>query len=285
MLNVNTHYINYASIAILAALFAAVANILARLLLDGLRAKNIVGVNFLTTAVTLVVFSPLFYYFKPSLKSVLLLILIALIDTLANYFYFKTFEKTEAGIATPILSLSPAVTFLLGWLLLDDKVSGGTLVLSLSIVGLIVWFSIDRKTFRQFRFDTLLPALSAAILFGISAIPAKELLTNEAAINSPTLYMYRAALIALFSLIFFRFEISKISFRQYKLIFIRGLFAIAQWLLLYYALSMGNAGVTVTLGNITPIFVFILAALFLSERITTKKVVTAIAVLILSLLI
>jgi drug/metabolite transporter (DMT)-like permease len=127
--------------------------------------------------------------------------------------------------------------------------------------------------------------LSAAVLFGISAIPAKELLTNQAAINSPTLYMYRAALIALFSLIFFRFEINSLSLKQYKLIFARGLFVISQWLLLYYALSKGSAGVTVTLGNITPIFVFILAALFLREKVTIKKALTAVAVLALSLLI
>lgn len=277
--------INYTLIAVGSALFAAIANILARVLLKGLKAKNIVGINFLTMAATLVVLSPLFYYFEPSTKSVFLLILVASIDTLANYFYFKTFEKTEASVATPILSLSPVITFLLGWILLSDIVSAATLVLSMAIVGLIIWFSIDRKSFNEFRPETLVPALSAAVLFGVSAIPAKELLTNEAAINSPTLYMYRAALIALFSLIFLRFQVHGISLKQYRLIFVRGLFVIAQWLLLYYALTKGSAGVTVTLGNITPIFVFILAAIFLSEKVTIKKFVTAAAVLLLSLLI
>lgn len=277
--------LDYTVIAILSALFAAFANILARVLLKGLKAKNIVGINFLTMAATLVLLSPAFYFFEPSTKSVLFLILVAFIDTLANYFYFKTFEKTEASIATPILSLSPIITFLLGWLLLNDTVSAGTLLASMAIVGLVVWFSIDRKSFKEFRFDTLVPALSSAILFGVSAIPAKELLTNESAINSPTLYMYRAALIAIFSLMFFRFQIRGITLKQYRLIFIRGLFVIAQWLLLYYALSKGSAGVTTTLGNITPIFVFILAFLLLREKITIKKVSTASAVLILSLLI
>lgn len=276
---------DYTFIAICSALFAAIANVLARVLLKDIKAKSIVGINFLTMAVTLLALSPLFYQFEPSLKTVGLLLLIAGIDTVGNYFYFKTFEKTEASVATPILSLSPVVTFVLSWLVLNDTVSGLTLILSLLIVGLIVLFSFNKSSFRQFKLDTLIPAATAACLFGVSAIPAKELLSTEGAINSPTLYMLRAGLIALFSLILFKFQIRNITIKQYRLIFFRGLFVISQYLLLYYALTKGSAGVTITLGNITPIFVFVLAVLFLKEKVTLKKAVTAVSVLVLSLLI
>jgi len=277
--------INYTLIAVASAIFAAIANVLARVLLKNLKAKNIVGINFLTMAATLLVISPAFYYFVPSPLTIVLLLSIGAIDTLANYFYFKTFEKTEASVATPILSIAPIVTFALSWLFLSDSVSILTLALSLTIVLLIIWFSYDRKTFQEFKLDTLRPALAASFLFGVSAIPAKMLLTGGESINAPTLYMYRAALIALFSLMFFKFQVTGISRKEYRLIFIRGLFVIAQWLLLYYALSMGSAGVTLTLGNITPIFVFVFGALFLKEKITYKKVLTVVSVLILSLLI
>ena len=275
---------DFTLLAIGSALLASIANILARTLLKDLKSKNIVGINFLTMAATLLVISPAFYFFEPSLKAVLLLLVVSLIDTVANYFYFKTFEKTEASVATPILSLAPIFTFVFGWVLLSEKVSATTLILSGIIVILIVWFSADRKKFHQFKLDTLKPALAASFLFGISAIPAKEILSNEAAINAPTLYMFRAALIALFSLIFFNFQTKGITPNQYRLIFIRGLFVIGQWLLLYYALALGNPGVTVTLANITPIFVFVLGALFLKEKVTTKKLLAASSVLVLSLL-
>jgi drug/metabolite transporter (DMT)-like permease len=275
---------NFTLIAIASALLAAIANILARTLLKDLKAKNIVGINFLTMGATLMLISPMFYFFDPSIKTISLLIVIGFIDTLANYYYFKVFEKTEASVATPILSLAPVFTFFFGWILLSEKVTITTFILSILIVLLIIWFSADKKTFSQFKIDTLKPALIASFLFGLSAIPAKELLTNEAAINSPTLYMYRAALIAMFSLIFFNFQIKGISTKQYRLIFFRGLFVIGQWLLLYYALTAGSAGVTITLANITPVFVFILGALFLKEAITTKKLLAALSVVILSLL-
>lgn len=275
---------DFTLLAIGSALLASIANILARTLLKDLKSKNIVGINFLTMAATLLVVSPVFYFFEPSPKSVMLLLVVSLVDTVANYFYFKTFEKTEATVATPILSLAPIFTFVFGWILLGEKVSATTLLLSGIIVVLIVWFSSSKKEFHQFKLDTLKPALAASFLFGISAIPAKEILFNEASINAPTLYMFRAALIALFSLIFFNFQTKGITPKQYRLIFIRGLFVIGQWLLLYFALTIGNSGVTITLANITPIFVFVLGAIFLREQVTTKKLLAAISVLILSLL-
>lgn len=277
--------VSYTSIAVASAIFAAIANVLARVLLKNLKAKNIVGINFLTMAATLLVLSPLFYHFKPTLRSIGLLFMVGVIDTLGNYFYFKTFEKTEASVATPILSLAPMVTFTLSWLFLGDAVSLLTFAMSVTIVLLIIWFSYDSETFSQFKLDTLKPALAASLLFGISALPAKQLLNGGVIINAPTLYMYRAALIALFSLMFFKFQITGITAKQYRLIFVRGLFVISQYLLLYYALSKGSAGVTVTLGNITPIFVFVLGVMFLKEKLTYKKAMTAVAVLALSLLI
>jgi len=60
---------------------------------------------------------------------------------------------------------------------------------------------------------------------------------------------------------------------------------ISQWGLLYWALSRGQAGVTITLANITPIFVFILGGLFLHEKITGKKVLASILIVGLSLMV
>ena len=105
---------NFTLIALASALLGAVAAILARTLLKDLKSRDILGINFLTMGATLLLLSPLFYYFHPTLKSTALIIIIALIDTAANYFFFKTFEQTEASVATPILSLAPAFTFFFG---------------------------------------------------------------------------------------------------------------------------------------------------------------------------
>ncbi|OGH73721.1 MAG: hypothetical protein A3C90_02960 [Candidatus Magasanikbacteria bacterium RIFCSPHIGHO2_02_FULL_51_14] len=277
--------INFTSIAIASAFFAAIANILARTLLKNLRSQDFLGINFLTMGATLLLLSPIFYHFDASMLSISLIILIALIDSVANFFYFKTFEKTEASIATPILSLAPAFTFLLGWLFLGDVVGIKTFLLATIIIILILVISTDFQNFRTFRSSTLLPALTASFLFGVSAIPAKYLLDTLHVINAPTLYMFRAGFIALFALLFFGFSIQHITTKQYRVIFVRGIFVIVQWLLLYYALTRGSAGVAVTLGNITPVFVFFLSMLFLREKPTLKKLLASIFILIFSLII
>lgn len=275
----------YTSIAILSAFFAAVANVLARVLLKEIKSKEIMGINFLTMGATLMLLSPLFYHFDASYLSVGLLILIAGIDTVANYFYFKTFEQTEASVATPILSLAPGFTFLFSWLALQEVVSWKTLILSVGVIFLVVIFSVNFKDNKRFKAVTLVPAMLASLLFGISAIPSKYLLSSLQVINSPTLYMYRAGFIALFALLFFGFSVRSLTTSQFRKIFFRGLVVIAQWLLLYYALSKGSTGVAITLGNITPIFVFIICVIFLREKLTWKKIITAGLILISSLII
>ncbi len=277
--------ISFTFIAVASAVFAAIANILARTLLKDLRSQDILGINFLTMGATLVLVSPLFYRFEASFLAMGLLVVIAFIDTAANYFYFKTFENTEASIATPMLSLAPAFTFLFGWLIIDDVVRWQTFIISIFIIVLVVIFSADFKNFKNFRIQSLMPALIASVLFGLSAIPSKILLDTMGVINSPTLYMFRAGFIALFSLLVFKFSVTNLSYTQYRIIFGRGLVVIAQWLLLYYALTRGSAGVTITLANITPIFVFVLGALFLKEKITPKKVFAALSILVLSFII
>jgi drug/metabolite transporter (DMT)-like permease len=275
--------ISYTTLAILSAVFAAIANILARTLLKDIKSRDILGINFATTAVTLLVLSPFFYRFSATPQTLGLLLLIGLIDGVANYFYFTAFEQTEASVATPVLSLAPGFTFLFGWLFLGDVVSARIFALTIAIILLIIIFSTNFKDFKHFRAATLMPALAASFLFGISAIPSKELLSQLHAINAPTLFMFRGILIALLAFLFFRKPARMPTTRQYELIFVRGLFVITQWLLLYYALSKGNAGVTVTLGNITPIFVFAFSVIFLKERATFKKITAAGLVVVLSL--
>ncbi len=277
--------LNYTMIAIASAFFSAIATILARPLLKQIDSKSIIGINFLTMGVVLLLLSPLFYKFQASAITFAVLISISLIDTAANYYYFKTFEKTEAAVAAPLLALSPTFTFIFSWILLKEGTSIYNLILALLIIIITVTSITDFSNFAKTNTATLIPAMIAVLLFGLSAVPAKYLLNNLQVINAPTLYMFRAGFIALFSLLLFGFNITAITVKQYRLIFVRGLFVIAQWILLYYAISRGNTGVSATLANIAPVFVFILAAIFLKEKITWKKMLAALAILILSLII
>lgn len=274
--------LNFTLIAVASAFLGAIATILARTLLRNIRAQDILSINFFIMAIVLLLLSPLFYTFNASMLTMGLVLLIALIDTAANYFYFKTFEQTDASVASPLLSLAPAFTFFFSWILLSDTTRASSLVASFAILALILVFSIDFSHFSAFKRITLWPAIISSILFGLSAIPAKYLLDDLHAINAPTLYMFRAGFIALFAVLVFNFSVASLSTKQIRIIFFRGLIVISQWILLYYALTLGNAGSVITLGNITPIFVFLLSVLFLKEKPTLKKVMCAGLILLLS---
>lgn len=277
--------LNFTYIAILSALFGSVAALLARVLLKEIKTRDILGINFFSMAALMLLFSPSFYYLNFSWKMFGILILISAIDAGANYFYFRTFENTEASIAAPMLSLAPAFTFFFGWLILQESVSWHSFLLAFLIIVAVIIFSVDFKDFKNFSSQTLLPALISSFLFGLSAVPTKYLLVNMHAINAPTLYMFRAGFVAFFVLLFLGFNIKELSVKQYRWIFVRSLFVIAQWVFLYYALAQGSTGVSVTIANITPIFVFILGIFFLREKFSWKKVLAAISILILSFII
>lgn len=273
------------TIAITSAFFAAIANILARLLLRGLRSQDILSVNFTIIGIVLLCAMPWWWNFSFSWIAVGLIISIALIDLFANYFYFKTFERTDAGTATPLLSLAPLVTFLFSWVLLDEVSSLLTYVLALAVVAALILFSIDFKNFGPFNAATLTPALSSSFFFGVSAIPVSYLLLELQATNAPTLFMLRAFAIAIFAIPLFGFGWRMLSFNQIGFMAFRSVFVIAQYVLLYVAITLGNTGVAVTLGNITPIFVFFLGVLLLGESPTFRKAAAALLVLVLSFLI
>ncbi len=276
---------SFTLIAILSAFFGAISNVWTKPLLRDIPTKDLIKWSFLTHGMLLLIVSPFFFYFQPSASSIGLLVLIAFIDWVANYCFFKTFEKAEASVAVPLLSLSPAFTFFFSWMFIGEVVSARTYILAVAIIILIAIFSTDFSNFKKFRGDTLLPALTASLLFGISAIPSKMLLTQMHAVNPLTLFMLRAFLIAFFAFCFLREKMAPITKRQYGSIMGRSVLIILSWVLLYLSFEKGSAGVALTLGNITPIFVFILSMIFLHEKPTVKKVIAAGLILAFSLMI
>lgn len=95
--------LDYTIIAIISALFGAMANVFARVLLKNVKSYNVMGLSFLMVGSTLLMLAPLFYRFNPSWSTIGLLYTIGIVDAAANYFYFKSFEKSEASVATSCL--------------------------------------------------------------------------------------------------------------------------------------------------------------------------------------
>lgn len=275
--------LNFTVIALISAFFSSLANIFARVLLKDVKGYNIMGLSFLMVGSTLLIFSPLFYHFNPSWVTIGLLYAIGIIDSAANYYYFKSFEQSEASVATSLLALAPVITFIGAFLFLGTQTSPIKFILAIVIMAGIMFLSADRTTkvqnIKEIHHHSFFAPLMASILFGLSSIPSKALLSNFNAINAPTLYMFRATIIGMTSFIFMRPNLQELNINHYKLIWLQGLLAILTWVSLYYALSKGNPGITMTLANTTPAFTIVFGALFLREKITARKIFSVLLIL------
>lgn len=250
------------------------------MLLKDVESYNIMGLSFLMVGSTLLVFSPIFYHFTPSWTTIGLLYTIGIIDTVANYYYFKSFEHSDAGIASSMLALAPIITFIGAFLFLGTQTSLVTVLLAIFVMISITTLSSSTPlNLKSLHKTSLFAPILASVCYGLSSIPSKALLSNLNAINAPTLYMFRATIIGMCSFIFMRPNMQKITFHHYRLIWLQGLLAIITWISLYYALSKGNPGITMTLANTTPVFTIILGAMLLRERVTVKKLLSTILIL------
>jgi len=296
--------IDYRLLAILSAFFGAISDIMARTILKNIntniqkqedhkiKAQDILGLNFLIMTGTLAILSPCFFQIDVKANTMFgmsttipIVIFVSLLDLVANYYYFKSFENCEVSIATPILSLSPGFVFILSWIFLGDSFNIIQFFIALCIIFGVILLSMEKINNEAINTSNkLYPPIIASVLFALSAIPTKYLLVNNL-INAPTLYEIRGGIIGLFAIMYFGSGIEKLNNNHFKHLFIRSIFVIIQWICLYLSLSLGNAGISITLSRITPVFALIIGITLLTEKITSKKIITAISVIIMVYLI
>jgi drug/metabolite transporter (DMT)-like permease len=273
--------ISYVYLALLSAFLGGVMDIFARHIVQGITPKHMLIWSLFSISLFLGIFSPFYFSFTYDLRLLTIFLSMCFLDFLANLCYFKSLKNANASTVTPILSLAPAFTFAVSWAFATDKIEPDKLIYTFGIILLVIFFTIDKKNLKLQSKNVLIPALGSAVLFGSSAVFAKQILSSGLT-NPPSLYFLRAVTMGLTAFLFFGKGFLKIGKKNIISIFIRSTVVIARWVIMYYALSMGNAGVTLTLVNTSPIFVFVLSTLILKEKIELKKAITAILVFILA---
>ena len=257
---------------------AAVAHHLGARAIGEAAAKEVSAVSFaimgLMLAVVLAAFPNLFHL-HPTPRGIALLAVIAIIDSAGNYFLFKTYRQSHATVAVPLLSLAPAFAFPVAWLSpLPHEDAGLTVAFGYAATVLVVLVSMDWKNLRNFHQVTFIPAILSSLCFGMSAVPTRYLLREWEEFNAPTLYMVRAFLIAGIGLaVWGRRAVPRLRWGQVRVMALRSVFVILQYLLLYKALTLNSVGVALTLANVTPALVLLGGMLFLGEAWSWKRVV------------
>lgn len=269
-------------IALGSALMIAVVNVLLKKLYQTASSRELAPLNFLQIVIIMTLFMPFFYYFKPSGYVIALMLIISILDSLANYFYFKSIEYGEVSYVSIFMSLSPVFTLLI-FTALVDFISIRTLIGILGIIFSIYFLNLNDKKnllepFLNLTKNKNYYGIINAFLVGSSAVLIKLLFSTNA-INPPTFFTLRCAFVFLAMLIILKPRWSLITKQIVIDSSIRSLFVIGNFLLYLYAVNFGNVVVAATLVNTYPIFVIILSYIMFKEKITAKKFSAILSVL------
>ncbi len=260
------------------ALTGAIARILAKVVLRYSDTRNYLSVNFAALFVLMIPLAPFMFQLTPTVLTFALLLAASGVDFAANYFYFKAFEVEEASTVSALLALSPLFTLLAAplvdraaWQELRPVQIGGIV---LAVAGIVLLNHEMQRTKVQHSsrhpIARLAYPLIAACLLGLNVYLIKRLFSAH--LMSPfTYYFLRLFIVAVLSAIVFRPDLRWVTRRSLAVVLGRGVFVVAQWLTMLTALASGNPSLVKAVSESAPLFVVLLAALFLKERITWRK--------------
>jgi drug/metabolite transporter (DMT)-like permease len=268
-------------LGIMSAIFGSFANVSARYIMGFTTTKNYISFNFALMFVLLLPFAPIFFSIKITIFSLALIIGASLIDGLANFLYFRSFEVDDATTASALLSLSPLFS-----LLLLPVFGKNQTVNPLNITGIIIVVAgiitlnsgmkrtpiTDTAQSQKSMIIRLLTPIGASFLFGANIYLIKYILAHEFT-NPFTYYLVRALVIAIIMWTVNRPINGWITKKRILIVSLRSVLVIIQWMLLLYALSLGNPAIIKALSDASPLFVIVLAVIFLREKVTVPKII------------
>lgn len=262
-------------VPLISAAFGGISNILAKKILKNVNLKDFVSINFFLLFLFITPFAFPSFYLVVNPYSLFLLFFVSLIDSFSNFFLFFAIRENEVSYVASLSSLSPIFSFIFVMLLIPSEFTSiklAVVCITVTLSVLILNLEKDLPLSSMLKKENIF-ALFSAILFGLSSVFSKILLSNF--VNVLTFYWVRSIVIALFFLFIFKPKLHSIMNKNLIQIVFRDIFVVLQWLLFYFSIQFSNLILAVTLSNTTPLFTLITARLFLNEKLTLKKLLAS----------
>ncbi|MEW6180129.1 MAG: DMT family transporter [Chloroflexota bacterium] len=259
------------ALAFLSAVCGGFANLFARRLVPLSQARNMLSINFAIMTLMILPAAPWFFEFHLDWRGLILLSAAIVLDGLANYGYFRSFERMSAVTASGFLALSPL--FAAGISPFFVKQSGSLGILQILAVflftaGAVFMISGFKNRLEAIEKSSLKEAvfpLGSALLFAVSMYLVKELFAGNY-LNPYTYYLIRAAAISIISWGIIKPDLSWLNFKNLFLTSNRLAFVIGQWLFLLSALQTGHPAIVRAVADLSPVIVLIFSWSFLHEK-------------------
>ena len=254
--------------------------------------SNVLNISIVITAVGLVVLLPLAVianeFSMVNLTGVALFALGGLLSpALVRLLYYGGLKKLGTAVNSSIFAIYPIYSLLLAVLLLGETPTLANWIgVFLVVIGVILveMTSCDPNGGNIRSLRSMVFPILGGLAFGVSVILRKYALNlcNTPMLGVTIAYAFSLLPFAVI-LLFQKSNGGKLSLKQdLKLFWIAGVGQAIAWVLSFYALSIESAALVATILSIEPIFVVLMASLYLgnSERLCAK-LVASIAVTVL----
>ena len=195
-------------------------------------------------------------------------------------FAYSTLSIT-GGFASILNSTAPIWAALVAWLWLKKKLNfNGILGLLLGLIGVAILVSGSLSFDNSAAMIGIIAAVSASLLYGISANYTTEKLSKVSPLTISTFSQIGAMLVLLPLAIYF-FPTEEISSESWLAVLALGVFCTGFAYTMYFRL-IANVGSTkaITVTFLIPIFGTMWGALFLDEEVTQEMIVGTLIILL-----
>lgn len=209
-------------------------------------------------------------------KSIGIFAFIIIASTIANLLTFYAFKREKVTELEPIRLFQPLLVILIAFLIYTSErqtsihILGAALIASLALI-----FSHIEKHHIKFN-KYMIAALFGSLFFAIELVASKAILPYYSPLS---FYFVRCTFVFLISFAIIRPKFSGVSKQSWIYIFIIGAIWVGYRAMLYYGFIAFGVIFTTLLFILGPIFIYLLAATFLKEKLTWRNIIAGIIIL------
>lgn len=248
----------------------------------GMDIKKYQTLEFLGITIILI---PLLYFFWKfnlqalELKNILIFIGVVIAAIIANLFTFYSMKGEKINNLEPAKMLEPLFTIILA-IIFSFFVKGlyernTQIIIPALIAGITLILSHVKREHLNFN-KYFLAAIVGSFFFALELIVSNLILN----LYSPvTFYFLRCSAILLISFIIFRSKLSNIESKlKLKMLLVGAIWVVYRVVTYYGYIKIGIISTTLIL-MLGPIFIYLLAKIFLKEKINARNIIASIIIL------
>jgi transporter family protein len=280
-------------LALASAGVAALANIVVAPVANRHGAYIVSALLSVGVALIFIVLSPLFLGAAgadfSSTRAILYTVLgAAPILAMGHLLYWESVRRLGVSVAFPIASSYPLIASLYGFFFLDEVFSIAKILGTVAIISGVSMVSMARReseagSSRQYHRKSVLLAFLAMLSWSGNTILIKLAMNEGLGVFTVNLLRMPVIALLLTTAVFVRNRrerIPRISIRPLAILGLAAVINGAQDLLYFYTLNASDLSIIVPLASTSPLFVTLMAGLFLKERITPRVAIGTVTTVI-----